>query len=64
MSDPEETRAEASQTANAPRNALGKRYQCPACGSIVLCTKAGNGAVECCGQSMKVAEPKPLPSSD
>ncbi len=64
MSELEESKAEAPQTAGASHNALGKRYQCPSCGSMVLCTKAGSGMVECCGQPMKVSEPKPLPSSD
>jgi desulfoferrodoxin-like iron-binding protein len=43
---------------------LGKRYKCEVCGTEVLCTKAGGGALECCGKEMKVVEPKPLPSSD
>jgi desulfoferrodoxin-like iron-binding protein len=43
---------------------LGKRYKCEVCGNEVLCTKAGEGTFECCGQEMKVQEPKPLPSSD
>ncbi len=30
----------------------------------VLCTKAGEGTLVCCGEEMKVQEPKPLPSSD
>lgn len=43
---------------------LGKRYTCEECGTEVLCTKAGDGAPECCGKPMVVVEPKPLPSSD
>ncbi len=43
---------------------LGKRYKCEVCGTEVLCTKAGEGVLVCCGQEMKVQEPKPLPSSD
>ncbi|WP_156887684.1 hypothetical protein [Desulfotignum balticum] len=43
---------------------LGKRYHCETCGAEVLCTKAGEGAPECCGNKMKLQEPKPLPSSD
>ena len=43
---------------------LGKRYKCEKCGIEVLCTKPGEGVFVCCGQEMKVQEPKPLPSSD
>jgi transcription elongation factor Elf1 len=45
-------------------NQLGKRFRCRTCGSEVLCTKAGDGAVECCGQAMEVMQPKVLPSAD
>jgi hypothetical protein len=43
---------------------LGKRYRCQACGTEILCTKAGEGAPVCCDKEMEVQEPKPLPSSD
>lgn len=45
-------------------NLLGKRYSCPECECQVLVTKAGDGSLECHGQAMQVAQPKPLPSSD
>ena len=45
-------------------NQLGKRYQCEKCGTIVLCTKAGDGGIICDGQAMALQEPKKLPSSD
>ena len=45
-------------------NQLGKRFKCEVCGTEALCTKAGEGAVECCGQPMQLNEPKPLPSAD
>jgi hypothetical protein len=45
-------------------NVLGKRYQCEKCGTEVLCNKAGQGALECCDNAMKIKEAKPLPSSD
>ncbi len=45
-------------------NQLGKRFKCQVCGTEVLCTKGGEGAVTCCGQEMQVQEPRPLPSSD
>lgn len=43
---------------------LGKRYRCEVCGTEILCTKAGEGVLQCCQQEMKKQEPKPLPSSD
>ena len=43
---------------------LGKRYLCDKYGTEVLCNKAGAGALECCGEPMKIKEAKPLPSSD
>ena len=45
-------------------NQLGRRYECPECGTMVLCTKAGDGAIQCCSQEMKVQQPRKLPSSD
>ncbi len=45
-------------------NQLGKRFQCEACGSEVLCIKPGDGAVECCDAAMQLMQPKVLPSAD
>jgi hypothetical protein len=45
-------------------NLLGKRYQCEVCGTMVLCTKQGEGTVQCCGKEMTVQQPRRLPSSD
>ncbi len=45
-------------------NQLGKRYTCELCGSSVLCTKSGDGEIECCGTRMELQEPRKLPSSD
>ena len=45
-------------------NQLGKRFFCEVCDTEVLCTKAGQGAVQCCGKDMVLREPKPLPSAD
>lgn len=45
-------------------NQLGKRYTCGTCGTETLCTKAGSGAVKCCGAEMQLKEAKPLPSAD
>ena len=43
---------------------LGKRYRCQVGGTEILCTKAGEDTVACCGKEVEVQEPKPLPSSD
>lgn len=45
-------------------NQLGKRFECTVCGTEVLCTKAGDGAVECCEQEMQLKQPRPLASAD
>ena len=45
-------------------NQLGKRYRCKICGTEVLCTKASEGVIMCCGQEMELQEPRPIPSSD
>ncbi len=45
-------------------NQLGKRFECTVCGAEVLCTKAGEGAVHCCGQAMQLKQPRPLASAD
>jgi desulfoferrodoxin-like iron-binding protein len=34
-------------------NQLGKMYICSKCGSQVIVTKGGNGALKCCGQEME-----------
>jgi desulfoferrodoxin-like iron-binding protein len=33
---------------------VGKRYYCENCGSEMLVTKAGAGALSCCGQPMQL----------
>lgn len=45
-------------------NDLGKRYICEVCGTEALCTKTGEGAVECDGQPMALQEPRKVPASD
>ncbi len=45
-------------------NQLGKRYTCAVCGTLVLCTKTGEGVVQCCEVDMELQEPRKLPSSD
>ena len=45
-------------------NQLGKRYTCSKCGSSVLCTKTGEGVINCCEIEMEIQEPRKLPSSD
>ncbi len=45
-------------------NQLGKRYVCEVCGTQILCTKTGDGEVECDGKPMALQQAKALPSSD
>lgn len=45
-------------------NDTGKRFACAHCGTEALCTTAGAGTVECCGEPMAIKEPKKLPSAD
>jgi desulfoferrodoxin-like iron-binding protein len=33
-------------------NEMGKRYRCEKCGTELIVTRAGEGAVKCCGQPM------------
>ena len=37
-------------------NELGKRYQCVTCGTVVLCTKAGEGSATCCDKDMALQD--------
>jgi len=43
---------------------LGKRYRCVKCGTKILCTKAGEGRLTCCGQGIEIQKPGPILSSD
>lgn len=45
-------------------NQLGKRYLCEKCGSEVLCTKGGDGKINCCDQEMDIKQPVALPTAD
>jgi hypothetical protein len=45
-------------------NQLGKRFYCEECETETLCTKPGEGEVQCCGRPMTLKEPKSLPSGD
>jgi hypothetical protein len=45
-------------------NQLGKRYECSECGTTILCTKAGDGGVNCHDKPMEIQAPRKLPSSD
>ena len=45
-------------------NLLGKRFKCSVCNTEVLCVKAGDGTISCCGKDMVLQEARPLPSSD
>jgi hypothetical protein len=37
---------------------------CATCSTMVLCTKTGDGLVQCCAAAMELQEPRKLPSSD
>jgi hypothetical protein len=45
-------------------NQLGKRYQCATCGTVALCTKAGEGPIKCHDKEMALQDARRLPSSD
>lgn len=45
-------------------NQLGKRFECEICGTEVMCTKAGEGTVQCCDQDMQLKKPVALPTAD
>lgn len=45
-------------------NELGKRYECRECGTEVLCTKLGEGSVNCCETEMSIKQAKSLPTAD
>ncbi|TMB99715.1 MAG: desulfoferrodoxin [Chloroflexi bacterium] len=34
-------------------NQVGKRYQCTVCGTEMIVTKGGDGALGCCGEPMQ-----------
>ncbi len=34
-------------------NEMGKRYRCTKCGSEFIVTRAGQGAIHCCGTPME-----------
>ena len=47
-------------------NETGKRYVCANCGSEMLVTRGGDGAISCCGQPMQLrgaaqAQQRPTP---
>jgi hypothetical protein len=43
-------------------NETGKRYVCASCGSEMLVTRGGDGAVSCCGQPMQLRGAVQAPS--
>lgn len=45
-------------------NQVGKRFKCESCGSEVLVTKGGEGALNCCGAPMEPLKPKQTASAD
>jgi hypothetical protein len=40
-------------------NQLGKQYVCTTCGTVMLVTKPGTGALECCEKVMEIKGQKP-----
>lgn len=40
-------------------NQTGKRYVCAGCGSEMLVTRGGEGALACCGQPMQLRGASP-----
>jgi desulfoferrodoxin-like iron-binding protein len=40
----------------------GKRYVCSTCGSELLVTRGGEGALNCCGQPMQIRGVSGAPS--
>jgi hypothetical protein len=45
-------------------NQLGKRLECPSCGSEVMCIKPGDGIIHCCDKEMTIKQPMALPTAD
>jgi hypothetical protein len=45
-------------------NQIGKRYECKACGIVLICAKPGAGRIACHGEPLELLTAKPLPSSD
>ena len=40
-------------------NETGKRYVCAVCGTEMLVTRGGDGALNCCGQPMQLRTASP-----
>ena len=45
-------------------SAIGKRYECDNCGTVVLCVRASDSELECCGVPMREKVMEQLPSGD
>jgi hypothetical protein len=45
-------------------SAIGKRYECGTCGTVVLCVKASTADLECCDTAMREKTMEQLPSGD
>lgn len=45
-------------------NQLGKRFECKECGLEILCTKAGEGTIQCHGKDMEIKQSVALPTAD
>ena len=45
-------------------NETGKRYVCATCGTEMLVTRGGNGALSCCGQPMQLRTAAARPAAE
>jgi len=48
----------------AVTTAIGKRYQCDVCKTMVLCLRPANAQYQCCGAAMQEIRMQKLPSGD
>ena len=49
---------------DSPATAIGKRYQCAGCGTMVLCLRPAKAPYRCCGELMPEVRMQQLPSGD
>lgn len=63
MADPTSQPAANAAPINSP-TAIGKRYQCDVCQTMVLCLRPAKVLYQCCGQAMQEVRMQKLPSGD
>lgn len=61
---PGQDRAGSSTDGSGTPLQVGKRYEDPESGLLLMCTKAGDGPLEVDGRELSPQASKPLPSSD